>query len=223
MKNKLLLMLSISVAFMLFAMICFAENKLDKTNQKQNAATIDFFYYGPCADEDVMTAIIGKKPINGRSAILQGYILGVQNLDDIPDIKIKGLKLTAQKIMKADWQPDFQMHAAHKGKGQIKGIVWTITKEDLDAIKNWELVDYHWYSIVEGTVVFVDDSTKKVLTIAVKKQHTQKDINGLNYDLFLDKGPKFKELLLLKITENRKQYLKSISNGQEYEYMIPIR
>jgi len=214
MKNIILQVL-VSIIFILFTTQIFAENQQTFLKQKQNVETVDIFYYGPGADEDVMTAIIGKKPIKGRSAILQGYKLGIQGVNEIPDIKVKGSSQTARQIIKGAWGPDFLMHAAHKGKGLIKGIVWTINKEDLGMVKKLELVKFKWYSIVKSKVVFADGGTAQVLTIVVKNQPVQKDIDGLNYDLFLDKGHKFKELFLHRVATVRKQYLESISNGQE--------
>lgn len=48
----------VSLAFMLVAVTGFADNKPVSVDHKQNSKTVDFFYYGPGADESAMTAII---------------------------------------------------------------------------------------------------------------------------------------------------------------------
>jgi hypothetical protein len=202
MKNKL--MMFFAIFFILFTAVCFAqEETVINANKKQNVNTIDFFYYGSGVDEDVMSSIIGKKPLDAKPATLHGYNLGIQGINDIPDVKVVGLKMTARELVKDAWGKDYQTYSAYKGGGEIRGIVWTINKEDLDLLRNWELVDYKWYSIVDGMVTFSDGKKEKVLTFAVKNQPIQKNINGMNYDPFFNKGQKFKETVVSMALDNR--------------------
>jgi hypothetical protein len=196
MKNKLVIFFSVVLIF--FISSGFAQ-EIATSSKNQQIGTVDFFYYGPGADEDVMSAILGEKPLNNRSAILHGYRLGIQSVNDIPDAKVEGLRKTARKIIKKEWGDDFTMYVAHKGDAEIiKGVVWTIKIEDLNRLKHWELVEYGWYSIVDGDATFADGKKGKVLTIVVKNQTVQKDVDGLDYDLFLGKGQKLKDAMIEK-------------------------
>jgi hypothetical protein len=183
---------------------------------KTKGETVEFFAYGPDADLDVVTAMIGRKPLSARPAVLEGFRLGIQNIDDIPDVKVRGLQGTARQMIRKMWKddvPDFEMYVVRKGKGQVKGIVYTMRKEDMEIVKDWELVASKWYSIVEGKVTFDDGKTGKVLTIAVKNQNIQREVDGLHYDLFFNRGETFKRTFLAHVKASREQYLERERKG----------
>lgn len=192
------------------------------TNQED---TVQFFAYGPSADPDVIAAITGRKPLAARPAVIKGYKLGVQNIDDIPDIEVPDLPITARKIMRESWKddvPNFEMYVLREGIGRVRGVVYTIRKEDMAAMEDWELVPFKWYSIVKGQVTFDDGSKGEVQTIAVRDQNVQREVDGMHYDLFLGRGEAFKKIFLSHVRANRKQYLERESTGAGTAGTTPI-
>ncbi|MCL4379861.1 gamma-glutamylcyclotransferase [Candidatus Marsarchaeota archaeon] len=187
--------------------------------------TVQFFAYGPSADPEVVAAITGREPLAARPAVIEGYKLGVQNIDDIPDIKVPGLPTTARKIMRESWKddvPNFEMYVLREGMGRVRGVVYTIRKADMPAMEDWELVPFKWYSIVKGRVTFDDGSKSEVQTIAVKDQNVQREVDGMYYDLFLGRGEAFKEIFLSHVRANRRQYLERERSGVGTAGTTPI-
>lgn len=179
--------------------------------------TVQYFGYGPAADPDVIAAIIGRRPLLTRPAILKGYKLGLQSLNDIPNKKIPGLPFTARELMRILWKKDapsgFKMYVAHKGPGRIRGAVHTIRDSDMGAMRDWELVDFKWYSIVHGKVKFDEGKTGDVITIAVKNQRIGKNIDGLKYKIFPFEGRNFKKIFIKHAKISRLNYLSRLKSG----------
>lgn len=190
---------------------------------------MEFFCYGPGADLDVVTAEIGHPPISGRPAVLHGFKLGIQGVENIPDKKVpvpghpeKISPVTARSIIIDSWGKDFEMYVVREGEGEVRGTVWTIKKSDLAPIEDWELVDFGWYSIVRGVVTLENGEKRDVWTIAVKDQGVRREVDGMNYDDWLGGGKKFKEIFLTHVAENFKRFTERQQNGQTLEAVTPI-
>jgi hypothetical protein len=166
---------------------------------------IYFFGYGQETDEEVMEAIIGHKPINGESAVLHGYKLGIQGVKNIPNIKVNGLPATARQKISDAWGKDFETYSAHKGNGKINGILWTIRKGDLLAIRYINLIDFKWYSLVKGMVELENGKKLSAWTLVIKNQKVLKEADGMSYDPFLGGGKTSKRAFLNHMEKIRRQ------------------
>ena len=191
--------------------------------------TAEFFCYGPGADLDVVTAEIGHPPISGRPAVLHGFRLGIQGVENIPDKKVpvpghpeKILPVTARSIIVDSWGKDFEMYVVREGDGDVRGMVWTIKASDLPKIEDWELVDFGWYSMVRGGVTLEDGKRRDVWTIAVKNQGVRREVDGMNYDNWLGKGKDFKEEFLKHVRENYRRFAERQEKGQTLGSVTPI-
>ncbi len=199
------------------------KGNLNAKNGAEKDKTASFFAYGPAADPDVITAITGRKPLDSRPAILSGFVLCIQGVNDIPDLKIPGLPQTARQIIRESWGADFKMYVIRKGDGKVKGVVYTIRKEDMGAMEDWELVNFKWYSVMNGNATFDDGSTREVIAVAIKDQSIEKEVDGLDYDLFLGLGEAFKQLFIKHVNAARRLYLKRESIRSDSNWVVHVQ
>lgn len=70
---------------------------------------IFYFGYGANRDPKMMEAITGKKNLVGRPAVLKGYSLCVQRLDQVPDTIAPSAPapVSPRTILKDNWSPTF--------------------------------------------------------------------------------------------------------------------
>ena len=190
---------------------------------------VEFFCYGPGADLDVVTAEIGHPPMSGRPAVLHGFKLGIQGVENIPDKKVpvpghpeKMLPVTARSIIEESWGKDFEMYVVREGEGEVRGMMWTVKKSDLLPIEDWELTDFGWYSMVRGGVTLENGEKRDVWTIAVKDQSIRREVDGMNYDDWLGKGKEFKEEFLKHVRENYRRFVERQEAGKGLETVVPI-
>ena len=114
-----------------------------------------FFGYGANRNRSKIKQVIGRDPGEGVGAILEGFSLYLQDLDQIPE----RVRADLQKIFGGS----FKAYTIVKGKGFVMGVIWALTDEDLEKIKEWEYVG-EWREIIEVTVKSEDFYTVKVLT-----------------------------------------------------------
>lgn len=144
-----------------------------------------FFGYGANRNRSKIRQIIGKDPGDGVGAILEGYTLHLQNLDQIPE--------PAQSDLKNIFG-NFKAYTIRPGKGFVAGIVWSFTDEELEKIKQWEYVG-NWREIVEVTVKSEDYYTVKILTEkSIDTFPVSEKVDGIVYNELdfkeLEKGSK---------------------------------
>jgi hypothetical protein len=93
---------------------------------------IRYFGYGANASEDMMQAIIGRKP-TGTPALLRNYQLWIQHFKEIPP----GVR---KKLI--HWNKDFKTYCIRPYRNAaVKGMIWLLTREERRLVNNWEF----WY------------------------------------------------------------------------------
>ena len=142
----------------------------------------------------MMEWITGKSDFVGREAVIDGWTLGIQKLDQVPQILVQtaiGPKLLRDHF-RQEWGNNFETYIIMPGKGQVKGILWEINKEERELVKNWERVDY-WYKEVQVKVK-IDKGEEIVATSEClgDNQSFDRKVDGLNYDSFLLPKKSFK-------------------------------
>lgn len=165
-----------------------------------------FFGYGANRNRSRIRQVIGKDPGDGVGAILEGYTLHVQNLDQIPE--------PAQSDLKEIFG-NYKAYTIRKGKGFVAGIVWSVTEEEFEKIKAWEYVG-SWREIVEVTVKSEDFYTVKVLTEkSIDTYPVSEKVDGIIYDEFeftkLRKGVKEDEYYTKSQIEKIRQMISNVS------------
>lgn len=135
-----------------------------------------FFGYGANKSRSKIQQIIGKDPGLGVGAILEGYTLNLQSINQIPDIP--------RQILLKLYSGEFKAYTIRKGDGVVVGAIWEIEEEDLNKIKEWEFVDV-WREIIEVSVKTSSEETLKVITEKAKDEfQTEFIVDGLLYDVF---------------------------------------
>jgi hypothetical protein len=93
-----------------------------------------YFAYGANMDGGMIKAITGNDHLVGRPAILEGFKLGVQRIDQVPrDVEVS---------LRNTWGDDFKTYVIYPEEGaKVKGTVWELSQLERKAVQNWELVE----------------------------------------------------------------------------------
>lgn len=180
--------------------------------------TIKFFGYGSNADKDMMVHMVGREDLKGESGKLIGYQLCIQSLDQIRNIipPTSPLKESPQQIIRKKFGDKFDLFiAVPKPDAVVYGTIWELTPEEIELVKNWELVDFGMQEEVQAMAINSNGELLQVETQAVvdppAEYHTVIEDNG--YPRYIVD----KELILKTADEVREDYLKMIkqkSNSQ---------
>lgn len=152
---------------------------------------MNFFGFGTLSSQEAMEAITGKK-LTGHLETIKGYKLVVQELKDIP----KG----AQDILTKVWGSGFESYAMVPAEdSEVKGMVWEgLNEKDMEILNNWELTFFKWFKEHR-----VDNDLSTF--VLCEGQNIYREVDGLNYDPFLNKGEGFKEKFIGIATLDRNE------------------
>lgn len=95
---------------------------------------IRYFGYGAMKLYDMVEAVIGRGP-SGTQVYVVDHELIIQSLRDIPE--------GVRESLEEGWGQDFRAYRLRptekvSGRISVLGVVWDITPEELELIKNWE-------------------------------------------------------------------------------------
>jgi len=142
-----------------------------------------FFGYGSYRHKKKIAEIIGKDPEGGEPAILEGYMLAVQTLDQIPG--------KAHEVLKKVWGNPFRAYTIRKSPGIVVGNIWIIDEEDLRKIKEWEFVEEQWREIKQVEISTTNGAKIQALTDLAREELPIKEfVNGIEYEHNLNKEGK---------------------------------
>jgi len=134
---------------------------------------IYFFGYGSYRSREKIREVIQRDPEGGHGAVLEGYKLAIQVLDQTPE----KVRPTLERV----WGKDFQAYTLRRGGGGVAGVVWELTEEDLAKIKEWEFVG-SWREIITASVKIANGETISVVTEKVPDNQPIKELaDGFNY------------------------------------------
>ncbi len=119
--------------------------------------TILFFGYGANRSKSKIGYIIGHNPGESVGATLEGYVLGIQSLRDIPN--------PPQEFLQDLYGGSFKAYTAKKGEGVIAGVLFELSPEDFQKIKEWEYEGI-WREFIEVEVT--SSGGKKIKAITEK-------------------------------------------------------
>jgi hypothetical protein len=172
-----------------------------------------FFGYDIHREGSLISQIIGRHP-NGIAAIIQGYTLCSQRLDQVPN--------PAQGILRSVFGDSFQSYTLRKGNGIVLGTIWELTDEDLSKIKEFEFEGV-WREFFEVEVL--SSGMKNVRCITEKvydNQEILEVVDGLDYDLFLNKkSEQVNSEQLQKYTTDQIEQIKNWLKTEKIQTSIP--
>jgi hypothetical protein len=160
-----------------------------------------YFGYGINRDPRMISAITGKKvnELVGVSAVLQDFGMAIQGIDQIPNKlnKYSELTISPRDILSKYWDADFKSYVIYPKAGSyVSGTIWELSHDDRERIKDWELLG-DWYKGSNG--VAVTENCKKVNIVTDSLGNDQQydyEVDGLEYDEWLQPFNKFKEIAI---------------------------
>lgn len=128
---------------------------------------IAYFGFGSNKDLEMMQHIIGRNDIHGIPGHLIGYDLciqlGRQFRTEIP--KNSPAPISPRDLIIRSWGPDFQMFVSKPNPtGITYGTIWFITPEELQLVRNWELVDFGAQDDARGFALGDDGELYEIIT-----------------------------------------------------------
>lgn len=150
-----------------------------------------FFAYGPTRDIRVLRALTGNQTLVGREAVLKGYKLGLQRLDQVPSVRTVAPK-SPQEILRESWPDSFEFHAVlpdEKGEG-VAGTVVELDPQEAELFRDFELIDLNWYKNGRGKVITSDGQELEVnVPILGDGQKISREVDGINHDVWFNCKP----------------------------------
>lgn len=132
-----------------------------------------YFGYGILREQVFVNEILGYIP-KCHGAILENFDLGYQILDQIP-------KLPRSFLLKI-WGVGFKAYTVRSGKGIVDGVIWELTDQDIELIKQWEFVD-SWREILNVKVkLFNGNMINAVTTKTYDEQEVEKYVDNIIYE-----------------------------------------
>lgn len=140
-----------------------------------------YFAYGAERDPDLLQVVIGARPKVVGPAVVRGYELRVQTMQD-------AMKPLVRKVLHAAWGESFQSYVlVPKKDSLVHGMLYSLSLARRHKIDEWELVNEGWYEKQFVKAVFgagreVDAETQ---ILSSHRQSAQKVVDGTNYDTWL--------------------------------------
>lgn len=171
-------------------------------------ATVNYFGFGTNRDLDMMAHMIGREEIEGEPGRLMGYEVCIQRADqfrtEIADTS--PIPVSPKDIILRSWGPKFEMYVSRPNPDGIAyGTIWKITPEELELVREWELVDYGAQEDAKGMAINSQGQMIEVITQSfLKPAEIDRVVTGDDYDPYIWS----KEAMLKRADELRLQYLK---------------
>jgi hypothetical protein len=151
---------------------------------------VKYFGYGTNKDLDMMVHMVGRNDLHGKPGKLLGYELCTQRLDQIRDSvpSQSPVRVSPRAIIHQTYGDTFDLYIARpKNEGIIYGTIWDLTTDEMELVKEWELVDYGMQEEVHAIAVDVKGAIISVETQAVMNPPAEidKNITGENYEPYI--------------------------------------
>ncbi|MBI4276645.1 gamma-glutamylcyclotransferase [Candidatus Uhrbacteria bacterium] len=133
----------------------------------KNVHSVRYFGFGTNRDHDMMAHMIGRAPIHGEYGTLFGFELcvlrGRQFRDIVP--KASPLTMSPRAIIVGTWGPDFLMYVSRPNPtGSIAGMIWDMTPEEFQFVREWEMVEYGAQEDAQGIAMTAGGAIVNVIT-----------------------------------------------------------
>jgi len=169
--------------------------------------TILYFGYGANRDPKMMEWITGNPNLKGKPGVLKGFKLCVQRLDQIPDTVAEAVpvQVSPRKILSNNWPKTFTSYIIKEdSQSKVHGIVWELTLQERELVRDWELIDFGWYKDIETKVTTEDGLEVSVQTEGLRDgQPIDREVNGKDYETFLNPPEDFEKVA----TKSRQEFL----------------
>lgn len=172
-----------------------------------------YFGYGANKTPEMMAAITGNENIVGKPAVLEGFGLYVQRLNQIPNIVAPNAPapLSPREILQSGWGENFESYVIKPNPDtKVHGTLWKLTPVEHELVRNWELIDFGWYRDAAVDIQTEDGNTIKVQTeIVDPEQEVEREVDGHEYSPFLMDLADFRRIA----KETREEHLSMMPEG----------
>jgi hypothetical protein len=132
-----------------------------------------YFGYGAYRSRNKVLRILGKEPVGGYGALLDGYQLAIEPLELVPE----GLP---KQILERIFGKSFRSYTIKKGEGLVAGVIWEFDDHDLK-LAEAEFIGT-WRELVNIEVMLANKQKVKAITDKIIKSDQLTEIaDGLNY------------------------------------------
>lgn len=180
---------------------------------------IAYFGFGTNRDLSMMQHMIGRKKIKGEHGRLIGYEITIQKSKqfrtEIP--KTSPYPVSPRNLILRGWGPKFEMFTSRPNvTGVAYGTIWYITQEELELVREWEIVDYGCQEDAFGIAVTKTGKLVKVITQSfLKPAKISRVIRGDKYASYIWN----KKAMLKRADEIRIEYINVIK--KKIKKLIP--
>lgn len=135
---------------------------------------VRYFGYGANRCKECLEKILGTEIEEGKGAILHDYALCYQTLEQIPN--------PPQELLQKIWGNTFRCYTIYPfPKGIVAGVVWSLTRSQLNQMKEWEFEGI-WKKIVEIPVTLFTGETLPAWTDLIPQTLSiHEAVDGLYY------------------------------------------
>lgn len=156
----------------------------------QNDNIIYYFGFGTNKDRDMMEHMVGRKGLIGEPGKLIGYDVCIQRADqfrtEIPENT--PFKASPKDLIIKSWGQDFEMFVSKPNPdGVAYGTIWQLTLEELEFVREWEMVDYGAQEDAWGTAINEKGESFQVITQSFMKPPIEIDrvVTGEDYEPYI--------------------------------------
>lgn len=136
--------------------------------------TLQFFGYGPLKNRSFIKTIIGRDPGVGIPAIVEGFQLAYQTLEQIP----KNVRSILEKV----WGAGFRAYTLRSGSGIVAGVIWELTEAELIRIRQWDFIG-SWRELADVSARTSSGESVAVISDMVSDTQPIKDtVDGMFYE-----------------------------------------
>lgn len=166
-----------------------------------------YFGYGANRDLEVMRITTGNKQLTGTPAVLKGYSLCVQRLDQIPNtvLDTAPVPISPRALLKETWPDDFESYTIKPDpEGEVSGMIWELTPEEMDFLMDLEMYDFGWFKGISAEAALKDGTKVIIQTEGLREgQEIDRVVDGLNYETWVHD----RELHIKSAIKARREFL----------------
>jgi len=165
-------------------------------------------------NEEMMTAIFGRKKILHEEATLQGYELCIQTAEDITDqvLPTCPLPVSPRAILIKKRGLDFELYTIRPNpKKNLRGIVWYVSLQEYEYLRNYELIEC---GMSEDIVAKAITAYGDVITVST--YGLDKNVNNISRVVKIDyRRPEVpKKEKINDAIRHRKEYIKKMKKNE---------
>ena len=159
---------------------------------------VTYFAYGANRDPRMMAWITGNENLIPKPAVLEGFTLCVQRLDQVPDTPFptSPVPLSPRGILKQSWPDTFTTYIIKEDpKGKVAGNIYELTLLERELVRDWEMIDYGWYKDYRGKAKIQEGREVDVQIEGLREgQEVDREIDGMDYETWLNPPEDFKRV-----------------------------